>query len=1037
MRKKIILFSGGLVLTLGGFALYMYLTGSDPFHMQRGNGEAQTPKIQEGRDIERLYLEDRDTDGNLRYTVAADRAKPEGQTRFLLTEPRATAYTRDGRLIVVSSDAGRLVVDPRAGRGARNWPRSVTLTGNVTLTYGPQGSFEQQGVKDLGPGQIQISMEKDVEIDLVQNLVTSPGGIHVRGDGIAFNGANLTLAFNQAQSRIEYLRIEYGDKITIRDPARLGRKQGGFLGNTTSAARRTTDNPPPAPVAQTSPADSKKARKETTYRLTFGQDVKATQGQISMLADTMAILFQGDNNEVKERTAPKAAAEEVAPETPARPATRVSDPALAAAPEKKPAGTQPEEELVVQWVGSMEMRPVDAPEIRGVVFEAAGSDARPVIVRDATTQVKAGSIRYGIQAQQLEVAPQKDGTVEIVSSTLGTVRARGINFSQRSGKLNLAGPGFAEMKQGAGAQNAQPVTAKWSQSLDLDIVDVLDKNGKKRQDVRHALFVGDAEIKSTDFGISGQSIDADIFVDPGSGSRDLEHLFAAGNVKIYSNRNVSGIKKVLTDSITSQKLELKSGPIAGTTRKAINFMRAEGDVLATYHEIDKGNVARILTQQLAAPIMEADLEPRNSKTSRSATASSSATRMRANGGVRVTLEGYGTESVIATADSLDADPRNGFAKLESSGKALSSLSRGENVMLAPKILFDQKTRSMEVPSPGEFHLMQPVSATEAARGVKPVPVVVKWNSRMRFDGVANIATFEGGITTSLVDRKDEFSQMSCDNMQVVMSGRDGVRADGGLSAILASGNIRVEGKRLGPDGKPQMEMLLREGMDPRTKKPRGDGIKLRYEHASQTLTLSGPGDMWVADRRPEDPKSTSPGMRGETLFTWNKAMTYNGQAGTVTLTQDVGMVHQPSAAIKLPGAPAAKTTQASATPQPMTMATQELVAYMASRGSSSPVALGVGGGDSGGITKVITKNGTTGTFDINGGHYDLLAATSEMDMVKRVLTARGNPLQLQIVNANNMNGTMNAQGLIMDLVSGNVVFEQQEIRGTMPTPMGQ
>lgn len=1045
MRKKIFLFTGGLVLSLGGFALYMYLTGSDPFHMAVGPRQAQKPEITEGRDIERLYLEDRDVDGSLRYTVSADRAKPEGQTRFVLTQPRATAYTRDGRMILVTSDAGRLVVDPSAGKKQRNWPRSVTLTGNVTLTYGPQGSFQEMGVKELGPGQIQITMEKDVDIDLVQNLVTSPGGIHVRGDGITFNGANLTLAFNQAQSRIEYLRIEYGDKIVIRDPARLGRRQGGLLGNTGSSSRKPVETPkddagtvvtradlPPITKSTTQDAkkDKKNARQETTYRLTFGQDVKATQGQLSMLAQTMAILFQAEPNEVKERTEPKTAgADDTTVKTPARPATQVAEPAATAqAPETQ---ANPQEELVVQWVGSMEMRPVEPLPIRGVVFEAAGTPDQPVVVRNAQTEVKAGAIRYGIQAKQLEVSPQKDGTIEITDATLGSVRARAIAFNQQTGKLSLTGPGTADMK---GNNGAQPVTARWGQSLDLEIIDVVDRSGKTRQDVRHALFTGGAEIKSPDFGITGQTLDAIIAHNQaaGAGARDLEHLLATGDVKIYSNRGVAGGKQTVTDSIASQKLELSSGDFSG--RKAINFMHAEGNVLATYHEIDKGN-GRVLTQQLAAPVMEADLEPRKDR----ASATPQATHMHATGGVRVTLEGYGNEPVVATSDNLDADPRNGTAKLVSGGKALSSLSRGENVLLAPVITFDQKTRSMEAPSAGEFRLVQAATPAEAARGAKPVPVVVKWASRMRYDGTNNLATFEGPIETSLVDRKDERSRLLCDRMQVLTSGRgaDNSRAEGGLSAILASGHIRVEGEKLGPDGKPIMQMLLIEGKDPATGQPRGDGIKLRYEHASQLLTLTGPGDMLVTDHRPEDPRSNS-SMRGDTAFTWAKSLTYDGRGGTITLSQDVSMVHQPLTALKLPNAQAStKPTRSKPgeKPEPLKLATQELTAYMAARGSNSPVALGVGG-EGGGILKVTTANGTAGTFDINGGHYDLIANSSEMDMVKRVLTARGNPLQLQAVNANNINGTMSAQGVTMDLTTGNVVFEQQDIRGTMNAPLG-
>ncbi len=1057
MRKKIMLFTGGLVLTLGGFALYMYLTGSDPFHMSRGGGDAAAPRINEGHDIERLYLEDRDVDGSLRYTVSADRAKPESKTRYVLMDPRAAAYTRDGRMILVSADAGRLIVDPNSGKDKRDWARSITLTGHVTLTYGPQEPGEPEAGNDLAPGQIQITMEKDVEVDLVQNLISSPGGIHVRGDGVTFNGANLTLAFNQAQSRIEYLRIEYGDKITIKDPQNFGRRQSVSaesparpVAATAGGAAETvvTRNTLPEITMSQQPIKAGKnhdKKQQTTYRLVFGQDVKATMGARTLVAQTMAILFQGGSDEVREKAAqnPAVNRDDAADRQPIAATRKVAATNRNASSRASEGIAGGNEELVVQWVGSMEMRPVAAADVRGLVFEATGTPDKPVVVNDEQMQVKAGGIRYAYQDKQLELMPQADGTIVASHATMGWVRAKSIAFNQRTGQVSLAGPGYAEMTPAANNKNAQPVSARWDESLNLEVAQVADKTGKEKPEVRRAVFAGNAKIKSPEFGIEAHSIDALIATHTATEARDLEHLLAAGDVKVYSNRSLPG-GVVVTDSIESQKLEIKTSLIAGKGRRGANFMRAEGDVLATYHEVDKSAAGKVLTQRLKAPVMEADLEPRNNAENK-VSASAAARALRAEGGVAVLLEGYGQDAVVATAEKLTADPKAGTARLESANGKMSGLARGENQLLAPVILFDQKTRSMLAPSAGQFRLVQNVSEADAKKGVKPVPVLVKWDKQMKYDGTVNTATFDGHIETALVDKTDEVSRMFCDQMQVIMGGAHdaGVtRGEGGLTEILASGNIRVEGAKLSADGKPIMQMLLIEGKDQATGKRRGNGLRLRYVQASQALTLSGPGDMLVSDHRPQDPKATTQAMRGDTAFSWDDSLVYSSPQGMVRLNKNVVMKHQPDQEMKiaLPGTAVStrpgRVRNANEKPQPIQMATQELTAYLSTRGSSSPMALGVGG-EGGGISRVTMDKGTVGEFDISGAHYDLTAIAAEIDMQKHKMTARGEPLQFQAVNSSNVSGTTSARGVTMDLVSGEVTFVQQEIRGTLEGKLGE
>ncbi len=150
---------------------------------------------------------------------------------------------RDGQLAVVTADRGTLLVDQVGGVKAKPVPRGGTLSGHVLLTIGPPESFVT-GSTALQPGQVQATLDQDLDFDYARRELTSPGKIHVRSgrpsERMSFDGENLTVSFNRDQKRIEYLRIAHGDRMTIARPEQAfaggGGAGGGERGSATAAA---------------------------------------------------------------------------------------------------------------------------------------------------------------------------------------------------------------------------------------------------------------------------------------------------------------------------------------------------------------------------------------------------------------------------------------------------------------------------------------------------------------------------------------------------------------------------------------------------------------------------------------------------------------------------------------------------------------------------------------------------------------------------------------------------------------------------------
>ncbi len=252
MRKRLALFIIGFVLAVGVFLLYQSITGAT-FLGSKKNAQVAANATQDDRPP---TYEQRSPNGDLMYLLSAKKAQAlkdengrDVPGQYTLDHPVASYYTSDGNLLYIRSDRGTITVNDRGNKGKSSMGdvfRGAHLSGNVVLTLGPRDSYTDTSL-DLKPGQYQVKMEKDLDLNYAEGIVTSPGLIHLRSyDGDVLDGENLTVAFSRTpkNQKIELLRIEptsgKNNYLLIKNAGRQGQGfslTGAAGGATTAAAR--------------------------------------------------------------------------------------------------------------------------------------------------------------------------------------------------------------------------------------------------------------------------------------------------------------------------------------------------------------------------------------------------------------------------------------------------------------------------------------------------------------------------------------------------------------------------------------------------------------------------------------------------------------------------------------------------------------------------------------------------------------------------------------------------------------------------------
>ena len=676
MRKKIALFIIGAVISIGAFLIYQHLTGAT-FSSNRKAIPTGGAGLNE--DLPPTF-ESRRPNGDLEYVLSTKKATPSKDAsgnpipgQYDLTAPTGTYYTDDGKMAFIRGDTGVLSVDESAsGRsGGKPLPKGGHLSGHVVLTYGPRESFSGTSL-DRQPGQLQVRFEQDLDLNYAEQLLTSPGLVHLRSDQLEFDGENLTIAFNRGMKRIELLRIDPLADSGKKSYMLIKNIGSDALGMDSSApTEKTASTPAPANPAVTSNAPAQPAAptpapgtapaavasatnpanvQRTSYKLSFGKNVTATMGPRSLTSDQLFVLFspanpgetKGANTTQTGSSAPPAGPNSGGTTTstpPTTPGTATTSPgnSMAAATPAPPIAPPKRDDLEVRWTGPMEMRPTSDTDLQLVdrhdaALEALGTADRPVIVKDPTYSATAGRLWFHRAEQRFELEP--NGLPNVLATnedpahpTFGTSRliCQGLSYMRDLNQVHLKGPGNVDVPSALIGRNAQPgdkpLIAKWQQQLDIELANTPKGSGldNTHRTLRHLVFTGPSDITSSDFHIDSNGLDvlvATAGVDAkGSAKSVPEHVLASGNVHLkYPSKQGGTIDDAAKPSgLNANRVELTTVRPAPGAAPVPAALLADGNVEAwSYapHREDGKDTGKLDKQTLYTPKLAVELEPK-------------------------------------------------------------------------------------------------------------------------------------------------------------------------------------------------------------------------------------------------------------------------------------------------------------------------------------------------------------------------------------------------------------------------------------------
>jgi hypothetical protein len=965
--------------------------------------------------------------------------------------------------------------------------RGAHLSGHVVLTYGPRDSFTDTSM-DIKTGQFQVQFEKDLDLNYAESLVTSPGLVHLRADQdrMRFDGENLTIAFSRTakKQQIELLRVEptsgKDNYMLIRNVGKNGLSLDGAgrgapttPAETSSPATVAPASPPPAaptaPAVVQAPATSAETP-PTTYKISFGKNVTATLGKGNLTCAQLYVFFQAAGQQAGKSAPAQKASEAPAPDTATTTAPAVTPPPLSGvSPPTPPPATA--DDLAITWTGPMEMRPSAPDDIqltdrRDQAIEAVGTPERPVLIHNELQTARAGILKYRKLPQKVELEPGEVGPVVVnqadpaaPNSIAQQLTCQGIHYASDEHQMHLDGPGHLEVAQSFLRKDVHasgnPLTVVWEKALDLEFFKAPANGAKESLNVRRAIFSGRSVINNVDFHLDSDTLDLLLArAGKGDGSKStpsLEHMLAMGNVHVKGESKAgTGILDAANpDGIDADRLELLTTP--GTDGKPTpSRLMADGNVTAWGYQTEDGGKGHVSKNTLYTPkfVAELGLKTGAKKTASTGLGGIEPTAFIASNGVIVQIDSATNPTIFAKGKTLTAhiDRANNEAKavldgeqLPNGTQAFAELSqgeRGDNKITGLRIFLDQKNQSIDIPGKGTFNFVQPPQK----QGQAAMPAEVTWTDSMHYDNRSLLAHFTGNIDAHLVGSTDQIGKLTCDKTFDVQLMKDpkgatpppspaGPVAMGKLhlGELTAIGDVTAEGAKFDPAGKLLTRIYLTKTET------------LLYNEASKNLDIPGPGQLLLQDYRADKNTKSTGDSHGDTLFTWDGSLTYNGPTGLIAFSKNVYMNHHPLKPFKLAeDEPSTKTTTPVTAPPPpppdqhLILTADSLIAKVstakgpdAGPTSASPIALSAGSQQT--LESILAR----GRAILSLGDEKLSAETLTFDKPTNIATATASDVDHPAEIFRPGEGITTAESIKWDITKGKNAIEVVGGHGTM------
>jgi len=555
LRKPLLLVGCGVILAGLLLVVVMNLDGGRPAALQAEQPPEAVQIIEPGRlteDEQRAergselrpaelgslsggWIQVADERGELAQQYRFDHLDPDpegmGSGWFRMTAPVLEIYAADGAVFTLRGDSALTYAPNQA-------IESGTLTGNVLIHR-----YERIAGETLDPARDEPSMvlrTTEARFDNILGEVRCDEEIHAETTSGEFRGSRLKLLINDREDIIELVRVEELQYIRLaskRDGAAGAPEGEGGASSDDAGVRRTPTQAAPRERAGARPAAVDLPPAEGIdapadarfYRLTLHDDVLIIQGRGEsarrVRGDSLSIIFTmkseglgvmlGGGAAPPPEAAFFAAHDAYAVSAPRTIQAMISSAALASFEQAPPslAPAPREDDTIITCTGGLTMVPVTdpghrLPSPRQARLELVGD---PVTVSDggAAAEATCGLLQYHLPAGRLELITTDAHPLQIRSPQLAATADR-FWLLEAEHTAGFSGPGEAMFTETTGSdQSDLPLgddlpagrrEVSWSRRVDLAF-DQADQRGMFST-IRHATFIGDVAVRSSDFSLS-------------------------------------------------------------------------------------------------------------------------------------------------------------------------------------------------------------------------------------------------------------------------------------------------------------------------------------------------------------------------------------------------------------------------------------------------------------------------------------------------------------------------------------------------------
>jgi len=811
-------------------------------------------------------------------------------------QPQAWVFLRDGRTAHIRADSGKLFVPA-------NQPESGTVVGNVVARL-----FD----KRPDGKRIDLSVDTPAQTMTTDSLTfNSTLGEVNTSDRFVFDsaqgqavGTGLKLVFNQVRERLEFMRIEKGERIVVRRQASAPKPAPKA-----PAAAAKPAAAPPAVQAAAAPAAEPSAPVETLYQIVFADSVVVANDQRTIRADMLQSWVRTLDNQlpadammaIKIVPAMEKSAKPGASSTSAAPpqSGSIADASspVPAAPATAPAGlpaptrtgaTSPEGDLVLTWTGPCTIAPLDQTpaelKIDHLALRFTADKSGLVELDDAARGATghAASIDYSATSGRLAMAGPGPASVLLKLPASGeSLEAVRLEFNLATGIGHIPGPGVLAKSPGDPKVRQQ---VSWAEQADF----MLETRGEQVvQAIKQATCTGNVRFLNGADTLRGEYARVD-FVSADNQPSTLARVILKDGVVGESEKSGS----LRADQVDVAFQPGRGGDPEPTVLTALGHVRAQSE-----------------GSELTSDFLEARFGPGPGPGS----TKSDVVSATARGAVLFTNR---PENVSAAADEMIADlhwkdtppgaaPQR-MRRVDLLGERVSIARADQTTITGTQMRLDGIAKSLNVFGAGTFEHNE-----EGRSPVAGPSVVAAWTKSMVFDDATGLVDCAGQVEATAWPEPFTRDRINADRVRITLGARSpgdaasdrtkiikekkrSVRTAHAFGSILDredGANAQVESIRFAPDtGAPngirQEQVYYVEG-------PR-----ILADHETGMLDVPDPGRIVLSDRRPQDRPAESRGptpsgdARGDTLLDWDGSMTMDRGAGRMDILRNVRLTHR-------------------------------------------------------------------------------------------------------------------------------------------------